>query len=87
MKGQDNSPCHDGGRAAVDGYLCGNQYTAWACSSWPSVLDMAGPEGESRAACRGQGRPPEKGVPVLSGEGQVRVTPGTQAEMGIPAES
>ena len=48
---------------------------------------MAGPEGESRAACRGQGCPPEKGVPALSAEGRVWVTPGTQAEMGIPAES
>lgn len=37
--------------------------------------------------CRVQGQPPEKGMPELSGKGWVQVSPGTQAEVGIPAES
>ena len=37
--------------------------------------------------CRVQGQPPEKGMPELSGKGWVQVSPGTQAEVGSPAES
>ena len=58
------------------------------------MLFMAKRAGHGRSRRRVQsrvqgrhGHPPEKGVPELSGEGRVQVTPGTQAEMGIPAES